>query len=149
MITFLYRQANYSDIDKLLHLLQILFDFEKIPFQESRHRKALQMILQKDKTCIIVAETDRGKIVGMCAAQRFISTAEGGYAAFIEDIVVEPDYRKQGVANSMLKKIEAWAQQNNVKRLQLLVHPDNQPAKTLYSMHGFQLTSCTFMKKNI
>ncbi|MBF0450767.1 MAG: GNAT family N-acetyltransferase [Candidatus Magnetomorum sp.] len=145
---FFFRQATHDDIDDLLRLLHILFDFEEIPFQSSKHRKALNMILNTDQTCIMIAETNE-KIVGMCAAQLFISTAEGGYAAFIEDIVVEPDYRKQGIANILLKKMEQWAQNKQVIRLQLLVNQKNEAAKKLYHQHDFRSTPCVFMKKNI
>jgi len=145
---FLFRKASHSDIENLIHLLHILFDIEDIPFDESKHRKALQMIFDENNACIMVAETQK-KIVGMCAAQLFISTAEGGYAAFIEDIVVEPEYQQKGVANRLLKEMEQWAKNNNVKRLQLFVHHNNEPAKKLYYQHGFQLTPCAFMKRNL
>ncbi|KPA11047.1 N-acetyltransferase GCN5 [Candidatus Magnetomorum sp. HK-1] len=145
---FIFRQATHSDVENLLNLLHILFDFENITFQEYKHRKALKMILNAKQTCIMVAEIHQ-KIVGMCAAQLFISTAEGGYAAFVEDIVVEPGYRKRGIAKKLLQRMEQWAKKENVYRLQLLVNKNNAPAKKLYHLLNYSSTPCEFMKKNL
>jgi len=142
------RQATLSDIESLLSLLHILFDYEEITFRENKHRKALKMILDANQKCIMVAENHE-KIVGMCAAQLFISTVEGGYAAFIEDIIVAPAYRKKGIAKKLIHKMEQWAKKENVYRLQLLVHKNNTSAKKLYKLLNFSSTPCEFMKKNL
>ena len=46
--------------------------------------------------CIKVAEID-GAVRGMCTVQLVISTAEGGLAGLVEDLVVDRTYRGQGI----------------------------------------------------
>ncbi len=45
------------------------------------------MLDDNEKRCIMVAESE-GSNHGMCSAQLFVSTAKGGMAALIEDMVV-------------------------------------------------------------
>ncbi len=56
----------------------------------------------------------------------------------IEDCVVEEQYRRQGVATSLIKAADSWAKQMGIKRMQLQVWANNEAAIRLYRKIGFK-----------
>ena len=57
-------------------------------------------------TCLVAARTD-GKTVGMA---RLIS--DGGYIAFIADVIVLPEFQKQGIGKAMMNRIMEHVSRN-------------------------------------
>ncbi|OQX06932.1 MAG: GNAT family N-acetyltransferase, partial [Desulfobulbaceae bacterium A2] len=84
------RPATLPDLDSLVELLRLLFAIEAdFDFEPQRQRRGLALLLvDPERASIMVAETE-GKIVGMCSGQVLISTAEGGPALVVEDVVVQ------------------------------------------------------------
>jgi GNAT superfamily N-acetyltransferase len=97
--------------------------------------------------CIKVAEIN-GRVVGMCTAQTLISTAEGGMAALIEDLVVGTNHRGQGIGAKLLQSIEQWAHSRGATRLQLLADRNNQAALQFYAKAGWKGTQLICIRKH-
>lgn len=66
-----------------------------------------------------------------------VSTAEGGKAAWFEDLVVRPEYRRQGTGQKMLAYVVAQARAEGVLRITLLTDMQNERAQALYRRAGF------------
>jgi len=66
-----------------------------------------------------------------------ISTAEGGKAAWFEDLVVHPEQRQRGIATDLLKFVVAQARAEGLVRLTLLTDMQNERAQALYRRVGF------------
>lgn len=148
-VNFSLRKAVPKDVPALTNLLKVLFSIEAdFSFDEVKQRQGLELMLKDPgQRCIMVAECE-GQIIGMCTAQLLITTAEGGKAALIEDMVVHQDYRKQGVGQSLLAQIEAWAYQHDAKRLELLADVQNTPALEYYKrLHWKQTQLICWHKK--
>jgi ribosomal protein S18 acetylase RimI-like enzyme len=77
----------------------------------------------------------------MVTMQRLISSAEGDYIGQIEDLVVDEEYRKMGVASRLLNKIRVIAQEHKYKRIQLAADMDNSNALAFYNRRGFNKTN--------
>ena len=130
----LIRQARKQDIKYLIELLKELFSIEAdFRFDADMQRHGLAQILEDDsgKSCIMVAEI-RGKVIGMCSGQILISTAEGGPAALIEDMVIFPEHRGAGIGKQLLTAIKEWSIGKGVTRMQLLADKNNFPALDFY-----------------
>lgn len=142
------RRANIDDLNNLIPLLKLLFAIEAdFSFDEAKQRRGLELMLERpDERCILVAEVNK-EVVGMCTAQLVITTAEGGTAALIEDVVVKEEYRGQGIGRKMLDELEAWAWQREVKRLQLLADRSNTPALEFYSRLNWNRTQLICLHK--
>jgi GNAT superfamily N-acetyltransferase len=134
------RPARYGDIESMVQLLQLLFaleqDFEPNP---DRQRQGLKMMLDNPNGCVLVAQGD-GQVIGMCSGQLLISTAEGGPALLVEDVVVREPWRGRGVGRLLMEAISGWAQGKNVNRLQLLADRNNTAALEFYRCLGWQGT---------
>lgn len=135
------RRAKHADISAMIRLLKILFSIESdFSFEEEIQKRGLEMMLADcTNRCIMVAELNQ-QIVGMCTAQLLVSTAEGGIAALVEDLVVDDTYRGEGIGKDLLLVIECWAISQGVRRLQLLADRNNIRALEFYKKMDWKVT---------
>jgi GNAT superfamily N-acetyltransferase len=144
------REAKLTDVEALIGLLRTLFAVEPdFDFNSLKQRKGLvQLICQEQGACVLVAEVGV-RVVGMCSAQRAISTAEGGPVAWVEDVVVDPAFRHKGIGRWLLMTLEQWAVAQGMKRLQLLADQDNAPALAFYARQGWSTTRMGAWRKRL
>lgn len=143
------RPATREDLHSLTTLLEILFTIEEdFQFDRKRQHHGLQMMLANHQACILVAESKK-ELVGMCAGQLLISTAEGGQSLLLEDVVVVEEHRRKGVGKLLIDSITEWAKAKHVSRLQLLADKNNQAALRFYENIGWQKTQLICFRKYI
>jgi len=143
------RPARPGDIDSLTELLKILFTIEEdFVFDEMRQRRGLRMMLDNDRACILTAEAD-GQVIGMCSGQLTVSTAEGGPALLVEDVVVRGDWHGRGIGRRLMESLGAWAGEKGASRLQLLADRNNGPALDFYGKLGWQTTELICLRKRL
>ena len=58
--------------------------------------------------------------------------------AWIEDVVVDRDYRRRGIARALLREAVETARQNGIETLCLTSNPTRIAARTLYRETGFR-----------
>jgi GNAT superfamily N-acetyltransferase len=145
--SFDIRPACPEDLDRLTELLKVLFSVEEdFTFNQTLQQRGLQLMLENDRGCILVAEVD-GQVIGMCTGQLTISTAEGRQALLVEDVVVDASFLGQGVGRSLMEAIGAWAKKQGASRLQLLADRNNAPALEFYKRLGWQSTALICLRK--
>jgi ribosomal protein S18 acetylase RimI-like enzyme len=142
------RGATAADLDALVRLLEVLFsieaDFRPDP---ARQRRGLSLLLAvPDRAAVLVAEQG-GAVVGMATAQLVVSTAEGGPAALVEDVVVLSGARGHGVGRALVGALEAWARARGASRLQLLADRENAPALRFYERLGWRGTRLVCLRR--
>lgn len=144
------RKAQTADLEALAGLLQVLFTLEAdFTVDLAKQLSGLKLLVAEEALgCLLVATVD-GKIAGMCSAQLLVSTAEGGYKALVEDVVVATEYRRRGIAQKLLAEIEHWALARGAKRLDLLAVHDNTPALTLYGRLNWRRTELIALQKTL
>ncbi|HDK42917.1 MAG TPA: GNAT family N-acetyltransferase, partial [Desulfobacteraceae bacterium] len=134
------RQAQAADLADLTALLQVLFGMEEdFSFDEARQRQGLMLMLENEQGVVLAAENS-GKVVGMSTGQLLISTAEGGPAVLVEEVVVLPAWQDRGVGRLLMRAIAEWAASKNAVRLQLLADRNNKAALSFYDKIGWQMT---------
>ena len=134
------RPAVLSDIDTLTSLLKILFSIEEdFIFNETLQRQGLGLMLDNERGCVLVAEVN-GQVVGMCSGQITVSTAEGGPALLVEDVIVQEDCRGQGFGRRLMEEVAGWGKTKGALRLQLLADRNNASALEFYKKLGWQTT---------
>jgi len=65
----------------------------------------------------------------------------------IEDVVVDPDYRRRGVATRLLEELERFARQRACNQMILLTESVREDAVALYRSAGFEARWTGFKKK--
>ena len=83
---------------------------------------------------IFFAEVD-GKLAGRIKMLRWWNRF-----AYVEDIVVNPEYRGMGIGRMLLERGIQWARENDFPGVMLETQDDNVPACTLYQSCGFMLS---------
>ena len=135
------RAARPTDVERMVGLLALLFaleaDFRPDP---ARQRQGLILLLGDERARVLVAERADG-VVGMCTGQLVVSTAEGGPALLVEDVVVDAGHRGRGVGSALLAALTDWARGHGVRRLQLLADGNNGPALAFYDRLGWRATA--------
>jgi GNAT superfamily N-acetyltransferase len=139
--------ALAAELSQLVELLQILFKQEaELSPDPEKQRRALEIILADPSRARIYVARDAGKVIAMAALHFTTSTAEGGKAAWLEDCIVRPDYRRQGIGKALLEYVVAQARAEGALRVMLLTDGDNARAQALYRKLGFADSSMLAMR---
>ncbi len=135
------RKAKKEDIGQLCTLLDYLFSLEEefTPNKELQV-KGLSAILDDGNIGQIYAAVEDDKIVGMVSLLYTVSTALGGRVAVLEDMIVDPSYRKQGIGTKLIQYALEDAKSRGCMRVTLLTDSENLKAQKFYRDCGFNLS---------
>ena len=112
--------------------LDSLADLESLAFSTPWSYDALAEELQNPLAVFLVAEdVDAESAVGYLGMHHILD--EG----FIANLAVHPTYRRQGIARSLLREAQEYAEAHDLARLTLEVRASNVPAIALYEGMGF------------
>ena len=142
------RTARSSDIAQCAELLGVLFsqehEFRADPDAQSR---GLALIIRNPELGrIFVAEND-GAIQGMVMLLFTVSTFLGKKVALLEDMVVDPRWRHQGIGSMLIHHAEEFALNQGFGRITLLTDQDNESAQRFYRSKGFEQSSMVVFRK--
>jgi len=134
-----------TDIPRLVDLLIDLFDAEfDFTADASRQRRGLELLIaeaaKSDRLTVAVVRDDQGQAIGMASAQLVISTGEGAPSAWIEGVIVHPDFRRQGLGKALLEHLLTWAKARGATRIQLVTDRGNSNAELFYDALDWQTT---------
>ncbi|MDD5559429.1 GNAT family N-acetyltransferase [Candidatus Methylomirabilis sp.] len=132
------RQAITADVTQLCDLLLLLFA-QEADFKPDTERQArgLRLIVEQPEVGCIYCATDGDRIVGMVSILFTVSTAEGGRAAWLEDMIVHPSRRGQGIGERLLHGAISGARAAGCSRVTLLTDATNSSAMRFYGRAGF------------
>jgi GNAT superfamily N-acetyltransferase len=153
-MTFKIEPARADDVPRLAELLNDLFGIElDFTADPSLQTRGLEMLISEaaksDRMLVAVARDDNGLAIGMASAQLVISTSEGAASAWIEDVVVHPDFRRQGLGRQLLEYLLAWAAARAATRAQLVTDSKNPAADLFYNGLGWQSTQLQVRRRFI
>ena len=139
--------ATKKDLPALIDLLGVLFAQEAdfVP-DAAKQRRALEAILADSRIGRIYVAREAKRVVGMVSTLYTVSTAEGGKAAWLEDMVVLPECRGRGVGAALLAYVVVRAREEGCLRLTLLSDEDNALAHAVYAAQGFQFSGMRPMR---
>lgn len=134
-----YGGARPRDLPQLVALLGVLFaqEAEFAPDPE-KQRRALRVLLGDPSRGRIYVARRGARVLGMVSVQRAVSTAEGGPAGLLEDLVVRPGSRGAGIGAALLAFALERSRADGLLRLTLLTDRGNRRAQRLYRRAGFK-----------
>jgi ribosomal protein S18 acetylase RimI-like enzyme len=132
-----FRLATEEDVESVLGLMRQYYEEDGYPFSESRARKAvLGLMADQSLGRLWVMETE-GQIVGYLAITLGYSLEYLGRDAFVDEIVVAPDWRGRGLGTRALALAEETCRELGVNALHLEVEREKTAAQNLYRRAGF------------
>jgi len=78
-----------------------------------------------------------------------VSTAEGGRAAWLEDMIVHPGRRGQGIGERLLDEAKSGARAAGCSRITLLTDASNNAAMRFYGRAGFVCSEMVPMRMSL
>lgn len=141
------RLAQSSDIAAIAGLLRYLFE-QEVDFtpDHATQARGLRQIIENPTVGEIYVIEQGGQIVASVSLLWTISTALGGKVALLEDFIVHPEHRAQGLGRRLLNYALERARQSECLRVQLLTDSDNLQAQTIYQQAGFEASSMLLMR---
>ena len=119
---FLIRKAGVEDGEKVY----LLDSTEK----DSYSLDTINSMLGAETSYTLVAE-DKGRVIGYINFNIAVDEAE------LIKVVIDVNYRRQGLAGSLISNAIETLKEQGVKIIFLEVRVDNTPAKNLYEKYGF------------
>ncbi|MDP5169548.1 MAG: GNAT family N-acetyltransferase [Bacteroidia bacterium] len=102
----------------------------------AEQRDEIRALMVHDNRKIFIAE-DGAELIGWVGAwgERFERVRHSVWLS----VAVRQDYRRLGIGMQLFGKLESWAWQREIRRMELQVAATNLPAIRLYLKAGFQI----------
>jgi ribosomal protein S18 acetylase RimI-like enzyme len=141
------RRVMISDLAALKILLGYLHDLD--PWQEEQDVAAEVTLLRISQDLgrhLLVAEQD-GSLIGTIDLT-LINGLTRGLMRFgvIENLVVAPDHRQQGVGRALLEEALSIAERENCYKVELVSSSQREAAQSLYKEAGFNASVFGYRK---
>lgn len=138
-----YRKLSVNEAEQFWNLMNQL-DYETKymlyePGERTKNLPGVESFIRdsvEGEDFLLVAETDN-RLVGYISAQkgRLNRIAHSAYIV----VGILADYRGRGIGTEFFKRLNVWAEEKKVTRLELTVICENEAAKHLYINSGFQI----------
>ena len=138
-----YRTLSAEDAERFWNLLNqldyetkyMLFEPGERPKNLPKTESLIRYSVEVDDF-LLVAEADN-KLIGYISAQRGMLNRIAHSAYIVVGILA--DYRGKGIGTEFFKRLNVWAEEKGVTRLELTVICENEAAKRLYTNSGFEI----------
>ena len=138
-----YRKLSVDETEQFWNLMNQL-DYETKymlyePGERTKDLPRIESIIRdsvEGEDFLLVAETDH-RLVGYISAQKGRLNRIAHSAYIVVGILM--DYRSKGIGTEFFKRLNDWAEEKKVTRLELTVICENEVAKHLYANSGFQI----------
>lgn len=140
------RKPNDQDIEQVTKYGLILLKqhsdldpyFTPLKTVDVLYRKYLEGFLDSADKLLLVAEKN-GKLMGYAAGEiqtrpPLFEITKNGY---INDVFVDEEFRKRGIANMFLKELKTWFKSKDIQYIELSVHAKNEIGKKTWAKFGF------------
>ena len=88
--------------------------------------------------CLVARLEPDGPAVGVILANLNFSLKFAGRALWIEELYVTPAARRHGLGRQLVDALLDWAEDNDIRGVDLEAYQGNTPASVLYRSLGFQ-----------
>lgn len=148
-VTIMIRKINSSDAGAFWQMQADLDKETKYMMYEPNERQKDNNLInsiiknaEDEKNLLLVAE-DKGEIIGFISAQRG-TLMRIKHVAYIV-IGIRKAYQGKGIGSEFFTRLNVWAKQQEITRLELTVMCNNKKAIHLYEKNGFSVEG---IKKN-
>ena len=131
------RFAQESDLDLIIHFINLLAEYEKMSDQVFMEKDSLKQYLFGDRPSaeVLILELNE-EPVGFALFFQNFSTFEGRPGIYLEDLFILPEHRGQGLGKKALKRLASIARDRNCARFEWVCLDWNTPSIKFYEGQG-------------
>ncbi|MEO1845543.1 MAG: GNAT family N-acetyltransferase [Akkermansiaceae bacterium] len=140
--------ATIEDLPALVGLVMELMALQPdfTPDRRAQER-GIRLILEEPSRGRIIVLRNNDRILGMVNLLFTISTAVGGFAILMEDMVIHPDHRGQGFGSLLVEHVVKFAEAKNFRRITLLTDKLSSQSQAFFKQHGFEFSHLIPMRR--
>ena len=133
------RRAQIDDVAELVSLMEEFYAESDYTLDRKWAERSFNTLIGDPSlgSAWLVLRGDA--VVGHAVLTTRFSMEYGGMDAFIGDLFVRPDYRRQGAGTAALQRVLAECRERGVLALHVEAGQDNAAANELYSRFGLAL----------
>lgn len=146
---FAARPATAADLPSILAMMEDFNAIEGIRFDRETFAPRLRELVHSPEVGGVLVFTVDGAAAGYAIVTWGWDLEWGGRDAFLTEIYVSGEQRRQGVGRQGLAAAQALARANGAHALHLAVRHDNAPARALYDAEGFRPQPRVIMTKRL
>jgi GNAT superfamily N-acetyltransferase len=136
MPKFVLRKAEPEDTSLVLSFIRQLAEYEKMTDEVQADEKTLYQSLFVQKIAhALIAEED-GKAIGFALYFYNFSTFVGRPGLYLEDIYIQPEYRKKGYGTIIFQRLANIALEEGCGRMEWTCLDWNEPSRQFYRKMG-------------
>ena len=137
------RSLEQKDKRKWKKLYNAYADFYKVPMNSGILDTLWDWIHDDNHIINGICYELEGKIVGIAHYRTMPRPIKGQYIGFLDDLFVEPDFRRKQIAQKLINHLKSLSKDNNWDGIRWITHSSNDNAKKLYDKiannTGFEL----------
>lgn len=133
-----FKLAENSDIDTILTLIQEFYELEKLKFDATTARKALNDLLNNESLGIVWLIQHQGEAIGYFVLTFGYSLEFAGRDALLDEFYVRSSYQGQGIGTKALEYVQEFCHSLGIQVMHLVVERKNANAQKLYRRFGFE-----------
>lgn len=137
------RQAIRADLPMVY---QLICDLEEIAFPESLFTWGYDAIMADPNHVLLVAEREN-RIVGVLHLRMEFQLHHCGRIAEIMELVVDAEYRSQGIGKQLLVMAETVAREHHCEQIEVTSNQKRKKAHAFYQREGLVLTHVKLTKR--
>jgi GNAT superfamily N-acetyltransferase len=137
------RDLSTNDFDMWSNLYKSYAEFYKVPMNKKILNKLWSWIHDENHIVKGICFELESKIVGIAHYRTMPRPIKGQYVGFLDDLFVEPDFRRKKIAKKLIAHLKSLTKTNNWSGIRWIIHSSNENAKKLYDKiannTGFEL----------
>jgi glucosamine-phosphate N-acetyltransferase len=140
---FMIRQCHAGDFDEVIPLLRQLWTDKTI--DPPSLRPIFDRALASNSKTYLVA-TDENRVIGFGSLSLKDDLWPEGTVAYIDELVVDSEYRSKGIGAQLLERLAAAALQKGCCRIELTSAFYRKDSHQFYERRGFKSRAFVFSK---
>ena len=131
------RMAEADDVAPLVRLMTVFYAEAGFPLDRQWAASAFAHLLSNPQWGHVWLAEASGQPVGHAVLSVRYTMEHGGLSGYIDDLFVEPSFRRRGVARSLLEALFNACRERGCRSVQVETGRENEGALGLYATFGF------------
>lgn len=127
------RRITLDDLDRVFELLNVLYE-NKLKYEKFKEIYKLKL---NDENSYYIVAIEENKIIGILTSELQVKLHRAKKQSFIEDLIVDKDYRNKGIGKALLHNAVEYAKNNNCEVVELTSYIKNENAHRFYENNNF------------